>query len=262
MKCRIRKFDATLMKPGRITLIIGKRGTGKSILLNDLLYSGKDLYDFPMAMSPTAESANNFRKCMPHANVFDRYVPFKVDSLVHFAKECSASKNGRRFLLCLDDCMYDKKAFRGVSMREIHMNGRHHNITLFNAMQYVMDISPDLRSQIDYVFALKENIISNRVKLWKYFFGMFQSFDDFCLVLDKCTQNYECLVLDNTVNSTSIHDCIYWYRATPVNDKDFRLGKPVFYTLTDHMKRENEIYGESEEEEKKGKSKIQIEKES
>ena len=46
------------------------------------------------------------------------------------------------------------------------------------AMQYVMDMTPDLRTQVDYVFALRESIISNKHKLWKYFFGMFEKFEE------------------------------------------------------------------------------------
>ena len=39
---------------------------------------------------------------------------------------------------------------------------RHYKITFLNAVQYVMDLGPDLRTQVDYVFALSENIISNK----------------------------------------------------------------------------------------------------
>ena len=27
------------------------------------------------------------------------------------------------------------------------------------------------------------------------------------------TTNYGCLVIDNTVNSNNIYDCVYWYKA-------------------------------------------------
>ena len=72
-------------------------------------------------------------------------------------------------------------------MRDLFMNGRHLSITFCNAMQYVMDMGPDLRTQVDYLFALRENIHSNKQKLWKYFFGMFNKYDEFNRVMEKCT---------------------------------------------------------------------------
>ena len=46
----------------------------------------------------------------------------------------------------------------------------------------------------------------------------------FCKVMDACTENYECLVLDNTVKSNKIQDCVFWYKASL--RKNFRVGDP------------------------------------
>ena len=60
-------------------------------------------------------------------------------------------------------------------IREIFMNGRHRHVTLVIAVQYVMDMPPDLRTQVDYVFALRENVIKNRERLYRQFFGFLTS---------------------------------------------------------------------------------------
>eukprot|EP00967_Tisochrysis_lutea_P055514 scaffold69821_cov26-Tisochrysis_lutea.AAC.1 len=103
------------------------------------------------------------------------------------------------------------------------MNGRHMHVTFCNAMQYVMDMGPDLRTQVDYVFAFKENILCNKNKMWKYFFGMFEKFDDFQRVMDRCTDNYGILVLNNTSPTNKLEECIYWYRAR-ADLPDFRMA--------------------------------------
>ena len=74
--------------------------------------------------------------------------------------------------------MYDKKVMQGKDIRDLFMNGRHLKITYCNALQYCMDMGPDLRSNTDYVFCLRENILENRSRLYKYFFGMFRTYDD------------------------------------------------------------------------------------
>ena len=98
------------------------------------------------------------------------------------------------------------------------------------AVQYLMDLGPALRTQVDYCFALRENVISNRERLHKYFFGVFPRFEEFSRVLDACTANYECLVIDNTVQSNAISDCVFWYKAS-VDLPPFRLCAPVFWEL-------------------------------
>jgi hypothetical protein len=90
-----------------------------------------------------------------------------------------------------------------------------------------MDLPPALRTNIDYVFCLRENIIQNREKLYKSFFGVFPTFAMFQQVLDACTENYECLVIDNTSHSAKLEDCIFWYKAD--THADFRIGAPEFW---------------------------------
>lgn len=44
---------------------------------------------------------------------------------------------------------------KSPAVRDIYMNGRHQHITYISTMQYVMDMGPDLRANVDYVFTLK-----------------------------------------------------------------------------------------------------------
>ena len=60
-------------------------------------------------------------------------------------------------------------------------------------MQYALGIPPNLRTNIDYIFILRENIVQNRKRLYDSYAGMFPSFDIFCQVMDQCTENDECL---------------------------------------------------------------------
>jgi len=41
------------------------------------------------------------------------------------------------------------------------------------------------------------------------FLAPFLGIDMFCKVMDACTENYECLVLDNTSKSNKIEDCCF-----------------------------------------------------
>ena len=77
--------------------------------------------------------------------------------------------HGSNVFLLLDDCMYDRGIFRGDTgklFRQLFMNGRHRRIFFLNCQQYAMDMPPDLRSQVDVVFQLRDNILSSRKKTW------------------------------------------------------------------------------------------------
>ena len=57
MKLRVKRFDPATMKPHRIIIVVGKRGTGKSVLQEDLLYRLASMLDVGLSMTPTEESA-------------------------------------------------------------------------------------------------------------------------------------------------------------------------------------------------------------
>ena len=98
-----------------------------------------------------------------------------------------------------------------------------------------MDLTPDLRANIDYIFVLRENILQNREKIYKNFFGIFPSFEMFNQVMNSCTENFECLVLDNTSRSNKIEDCVFWYKAKL--HSNFRIGSPELWAF--HQKNYN-----------------------
>ena len=88
-------------------------------------------------------------------------------------------------------------------------------------MQYAIGIPPNLRSNIDWVFILRENSVQNRKKLYENYAGMFHTFEMFCQTMDACTENFECLVIHNGAKSNKLEDQVFWYRAD--DHTDFRV---------------------------------------
>ena len=127
----------------------------------------------------------------------------------------------------MDDCLYDNDWKKDKIIREIFMNGRHWGIMFVLLMQYAIGIPPNLRSNIDWVFLLRENNFQNRKKLYENYAGMFHNFEMFCQTMDACTENYECLVIHNGAKSNKLEDQVFWYKAE--DHQDFRLGDPVLW---------------------------------
>lgn len=251
----IRRFDPSRIKPDKVCLLIGKRNTGKTVLMKDLLFHLKDQLDFGLYMSPTEESTGSMRGIIPPTLMYGDYNSTAAEVLLEMQKQYLKTGKSRNVFLLLDDCMYDKKTMKGKEVREIFMNGRHRKLLFLNCVQYLMDISPALRTNVDFVFCLREGIAANRRKLYDFFFGVFDTYADFEAVFNACTSGYKCIVLDNTVRSTNASDCVSWYEAT-YDLPPFRLCAPIYWDLNrryefDYSSDQGPVLGVAEQQEAK-----------
>ena len=233
----LKKFDMSKIGKGSVCVMIGKRNTGKSFLTKDLLYYKKDI-PIGTVISGT-EGANQFySKIVPPLFIHEEYSPeiiansLKRQKIVVSKMREQENKFGKSNIdpyafVILDDCLYDSTWTKDTNMRSLFMNGRHYKVLLIITSQYSLGIPPNLRCNIDYVFILRENIVSNRKRLYEHYAGMFPTFEVFCQVMDQCTENYECLVIDNTSKSNKIEDIVFWYKAD--DHHKFTMGSPEFW---------------------------------
>lgn len=252
---KINKFDPRVMEKRRIEgnpstcIFIGKRSTGKSTLISDIMYYHRRT-PYGLIMSGTEEGNGFYGNYFPPLFIHSSFKKNIVSTLIKRQKRVTKSKvsDPTAFFL-MDDLMYDKSAIKDKNMRLIFMNGRHWKILFLLSMQYCMDLPPDLRANVDYLFILRETIIDNQKKLWKYFFGMFPTFSSFQQTFISCTENFECLVLDNTCRSNKIEDAVFWYKATP--NRVYKIGCPQIWEYS--KKHYNKDYDNENENEDDGK---------
>jgi hypothetical protein len=254
MTLELKKFDmkSISFKPnenkGPVVVLIGKRDTGKSFLVRDLLYYQQDI-PIGTVISGTEEGNGFYAKMVPKLFVHNEYNTAIVENILkrqrtvlkQIKKEMETYKRSSidpRAFVILDDCLYDNTWTRDKMMRLLFMNGRHWKVMLVITMQYPLGIPPTLRTNIDFVFILRENYIANRKRIYENYAGMFPTFESFCQVMDQCTENYECLVINNNSKSNKLHDQVFWYKAESHND--FRLGSKEFWELSKGISDEDE----------------------
>jgi hypothetical protein len=233
---QLKKFDMSKIKSDSVVVLIGKRDTGKSFLCRDILHSHKDI-PVGQVISGT-EGANQFySQIVPKLFIHDEFQPDIVQNMlkrqkIMIQKENEGEQCDSRAFLILDDCLYDNSWAKEKSMRYVFMNGRHYKLLFLLTMQFALGIPPNLRTNIDFVFILRENYVSNRKRLYEHYAGMFPSFEIFCQVMDQCTENYECLVIHNNAKSNKLTDQVFWYKAD--DHPYFRIGADQYWKYSEN----------------------------
>ena len=254
MTLELKKFDMRSItfkaneNKGPVVVMIGRRDTGKSYLVRDLLFYHQDV-PIGTVISGT-EAGNGFYAAhVPKLFIHDEYNTVLIENILRRQKSALKKVQGDmktigrtsldpRTFVILDDCLYDQSWTRDKMMRLLFMNGRHWKVMLIITMQYPLGIPPNLRTNIDYVFILREPYLTNRKRIWENYASMFPTLDAFSSVMDQTTENYECLVIHNNAKSNKLNDQIFWYKAS--DHPDFKLGSKEFWEISAQMGSDDE----------------------
>jgi hypothetical protein len=254
MSLELKKFDMKSISfkasdtKGPVVFLIGRRDTGKSFLVRDLLYYQQDI-PIGTVISGTEEGNGFYGKMVPKLFIHNEYNTVIVENILkrqrsvlkQIKKEHEIYRKSNidpRTFVIMDDCLYDNSWSRDKMMRLLFLNGRHWKVMLIITMQYPLGVPPTLRTNIDFVFILREPYIANRKRIYENYAGMFPTFEAFCQVMDQCTENYECLVINNNVKSNKLQDQVFWYKAE--NHNDFKLGSKEFWELSKGINSDDE----------------------
>jgi hypothetical protein len=254
MNFEIKKFDMKMItfkkeeNKGPVCVFIGRRDSGKSFLIRDLLHS---FVDIPLGtVISGTEIANGFySQIVPKIFIHHEYDTSIIENILKRQRAAlkqvesematyRRSNTDPRAFVILDDCLYDQSWTRDKMMRLLFMNGRHWKLFLLITMQYPLGIPPNLRTNIDFVFILREPYLNNRKKIWENYASMFPTLEAFSLVMDQTTENYECLVINNNAKSNKIQDMIFWYKAQ--EHPPFKLGSKEFWEYSKNLTDDDE----------------------
>jgi hypothetical protein len=258
----LHKFDPRVINKRRmdgrspIMVFLGARSTGKSVLVKDISSYIKDI-PLVVAMSGTEEGNGFYSEFVHPLFIYNKFEPEVLVSIINHQKRKAdvLRKQGKQLkyevnehvCIILDDLAFDKSMMKLDAMRELFFNGRHYGITLILTFQYLMEIRPEYRTNVDFVFVCRENKKDNIEKLHKYFFGIFDKLPDFKKTLISCTTDYRAIVLENTCKSERIEDQVFWYKAKI--DLKFRMCEEKWPLWDTQLKKKT--YNEDSDDEEK-----------
>lgn len=233
-KLQIFQFKLEQMVENPSIVMIAKRGSGKSFIAREIIYSYRHLPG-GVVISPTDRMTSFYRYFFP-----DLYIHYDINAMIlkkilkrqtlMIEKDKKKRKMGKcvdpRAILIMDDCLSRKKSWaKDDGIMEILMNGRHYKLTYLLTMQTPLGITPDLRLNFDYVFLLKEDSNINKKKLWENYASIFQTLPAFVKVFNACTEDYKSMVIDNRKPQDCISAKIYWFKA---QERKFSFGSHRF----------------------------------
>ena len=245
---RVYKFDPRSLPNEGIFIFLGRTGSGKTILMEDILGYKANYFKRAIVMTGSAAAAVRFGQHIPPIFVHDGDDAFDEKLLVQIVdtqdlavKKCQCprcrdepgyDKKWLRRCLCkpivivLDDLGYLAKSIQKCTViKRIFQNGRHFRIMLLLSVQYCKSFPPELRQQVSFVFACFEKNPENRRRVFEAFNTVFDRVKDFDIVMRQCTQNREVMVMSNVFSqSFSISDNVFWYKA-PYPPLPWRLNE-------------------------------------
>lgn len=230
MDLYVRKFTPDTVQLDRVVVMIGRRDTGKSTLLTDVLYVVRNRISDGIVISGT-ESANHFwEQYVPKSYIYDEFDDKVLNAVIERQKaRPDKAANGRPMntFVILDDVLHDEAVMRrSKALKYLMFNGRHLNIFLCIVLQYPLGLPPAMRSNVDYAFILRAPGFQDRKKLFESYAGIVSTQQLFNLLMDEFTEDRHCLVIDNTVQSNDLSNCVFYYKAQV--RPPFLIGGPLY----------------------------------
>lgn len=218
-------------------IMIAKRGSGKSWIVRAILEHFRDI-PAGIIISPTDRMSCFYGKFFPDTYIYYEFRSDAIERILNRQREiidkekrklAEGKKIDSRAFIIMDDCLSQKGTWvRDQTVQELLFNGRHYKIMYILTMQFPLGITPELRSNFDYVFLLADDYISNMKRIYDHYAGMFPTFDSFRQVFSQLTSDHGSMVIVNRGVTPTLFDKIFYYKAPDLSNVSGAFGCKQF----------------------------------
>ncbi len=233
---RIKKFDILSIPPfdvndsgkGVKIVVIGKAGTGKSTIINDIIASKAHLVPVAQIFSGTEDSNHFYSSKFPSCCVYNKLDMKAIENFIMRQKIAMRYLENPWAIQIIDDCTDNPSVLKHPTFQNYYKNGRHWKMIHILSLQYCLDVAPNIRTNIDYTFIMRESNLKNRKSLWENYAGIIPTFEEFEAIFASITEDYTALVINNRTQSNKLEDCVFWYKANPNRfPENWKFGHPT-----------------------------------
>lgn len=251
-KLPVCEFTFDMIVPHPIICMIAKRGSGKSWIVRALIHHFKTI-PVGIIIAPTDKNSNFYGCCFPASYIHYEYKPELIGRIIErqsviIDKQNEDKKRSKhirdaRCLIVMDDCLSQKgKWVKDPHMLELFYNGRHYHIMYILTMQFPLGITPELRSNFDYIFLMQDDYLSNMKRMYDHYAGMFPHFESFRQIYKQITSDHGAMVIINSTRGSrgdELFDKIFWYKAPNLDDVKINFGCKQFIKYHEDNYNEN-----------------------
>lgn len=223
-------FDPSIIKHDSTVVLFGKRRTGKSFMMRDILWHKRDVYPYYLVFTMT--KINGFwQKIFPERFVHQGYRPEVLSKLIESQEKLveqlkqdpsNLDENGDLDVdkceinpwkcVVLDDVISDHHIKTCKILESLFTIGRHVLIAVYLASQYAKGVSTIMRGNIDYLVTFKQQQLIQLESIAQDFLGALKVKDSYNL-LRKYAHGHQALVIDVANLSGDPNDVVYVYTA-------------------------------------------------
>jgi tRNA uridine 5-carbamoylmethylation protein Kti12 len=188
-------LDINTINPNSIILVLGKKSTGKTVLVKNILKTvAKD--SIPTIVCSNEYEIGSYNDIKPDITIHKEYDEKIVDDLHFKVRKAFANNKIANNILVLDDVLYDNKWMKSINIRSIFMNNRGYKMGMIITMQYPLTLLPMLRTNIDYVFLYK-NCNNSTKRIYDEYFSEVLPENEFLELYDKLDMwDHKCIFYD------------------------------------------------------------------
>lgn len=200
--------------------IIGKTGSGKSTIAKNIVYYKQKVIRLPLFISETSTINNDFKNIISEPLTFDQFPPDALSALFKQQEKLIKEKNkGNKkytkavldaFIIFDDMLGSGKRWLYHPVIRTLAYQCRHWQISWIFCVQDPMSIPDAYRSQIAYTIFTQQKTDRIKKKIYEnYWNSDFGNYQIFAAILQKCTSNYNCLIIDNKNMSGKFDETVF-----------------------------------------------------
>jgi hypothetical protein len=203
-----------------IIAVVGKRNSGKSVLINDLLrYTTIPRI---IVMSGTEEATGFYTKNIVAKKgylgtfVCNKFEESVIKEAIDHQKKCVSEGLGLHGIAILfDDLPYNTEMFETSAMRELFNKGLHYDITVIMSFQYIPECMKTIKSDIDILFVGEDISMGYSDRLQENFFNIVNDKKMFSMIYKNYAHNYGFVTIDRTLHNVTVREAVTYYRVDP-----------------------------------------------
>lgn len=243
----IYEADFQNIKPCASVMVLGKRRSGKTTLSKHITqYLDSKINRF-VAFCGNLDAQVEWKSVIPplfvHGKNLEslRNIVAQQDEMVScYTEKKQDIPKEVRICIIMDDCGCDKDFLKTKVVKDLFSNGRHYGITIVILCQYIYQIDPEIRTNIDYLAILRQTNVKNIKKIYDEFASFTKNMEELKHILELSTTNYGCCWIDNTAQSSLVQKCIFFKRNTLMEFKKVGSQKMWEYSEKHHITRDME----------------------